>query len=462
MSVLASRKKEINITEGPIFSGMMRYAIPIMLTNVLQSLYNSADMWVIGNFCHDESAFGAISCTSSMINLILGLFIGLGAGVCVTLSHNIGSRDDGKISKTVHTAVLLALILGVAVSVLGIFIAPTLLALMNTRESFMAGAVLYVRIYFMGAVSNIMYNFCAGMLRSRGDTVRPMLFSMAGGVTNVLLNLFFVVVCKMSVEGVAIATITAQTISAALSLWHLMGLKDSCRLVISKLAIDRSILIKLVKIGLPAGIQGCMFSLSNVILQSGYNSLSDIAVNANAAANNVDAYLYNILNAFYHVTLTFASQSYGARKTKRLKKVLVYACVVCTILGTFLGLLSYIFSDQLVGIFNSDPNVLKEARNRLLFVGAPYFLCGLMEIGTAMLRSIGYSSISTVITFVGSCLFRIVWVFNVFPMYNTLPMLYIVYPLSWGFTFVMLTVAYVICYKRNQRHMAMMLKPTSD
>lgn len=453
MAQALGKRKTISILEGNLLVNMIKYAIPIMLTNILQLLYNSADMYVIGNFCADPNAQGAIGCTGSLISLIIGMFIGLGAGVCVTLSHAIGSRDDDRISKTIHTSVLLALILGAAVSVIGFFLAPEILKLMNTRDVHLPGATLYVQIYFCGAIPNIMYNFCAGIMRSRGDTIRPLIFSSAGGIVNVVLNLVFVMVLHMGVEGVAIATITSQTISAILSIIYLTKLDDSCRLNLSKLSIDKSTLVKFMKIGIPAGIQGSLFSLSNVLLQSGYNSLGDLFVNANAAANQVDAYLYNILNSFYHVVLTFASQNYGARKTKRLKKVFVLGALIATVVGSSLGVLSYIFSDQLVGIFNSDPEILRIAKFRLLYVGLPYFLCGLMEIGTAMLRSIGYSQFSTIITFFGSCLFRIIWVSNIFPMYNTVEALYIVYPISWSVTFVILAVAYVFCYRHNKKQL---------
>lgn len=451
MLSLTRKKKEINILEGKILPNMVRYAIPIMLTNILQLLYNSADMYVIGNFCEDPNAQGAIGCTGSLISLIIGLFIGLGAGVCVTLSHSIGSRDDDRISKTIHTSVTVAVILGVMVSIIGFFLAPEILKLMNTLPEHIKGASLYVRIYFLGAIPNIMYNFCAGIMRSRGDTVRPLIFSSVGGVVNVILNMLFVIVFKMNVEGVAIATVASQTVSSILSIIYLINLKDACRLDLRKLGIDKSTLVKFLKIGIPAGVQGTLFSLSNVLLQSGYNSLGPLFVNANAAANQVDAYLYNILNSFYHVVLTFASQNYGAKNTRRLKKVFMLGCVLAVGIGFTLGILSFIFSDTLVGIFNSDPDILEVAKYRLLYVGLPYCLCGLMEIGTAMLRSIGYSLFSTIITFFGSCLFRIVWILSVFPLHRTVSMLYVVYPISWSFTFAMLTIAYVLCYRYNKK-----------
>ena len=247
------------------------------------------------------------------------------------------------------------------------------------------------------------------------------------------------------------ATIISQYVSAALSILHMMRLKDSCRLELRRLCIDWRMVKDFMRIGVPAGLQGMMFSLSNVVLQTGYNSLSPVHVNANSAAGQVDGYLYNILNAFYHTTLTFASQNYGARKPKRLKKVFLTGACCVTVIGIIIGSLIYTFSDTLVGIFDSDPAVLAIAKYRLMLVALPYFLCGLMEVGSAMLRSIGFSFTSTVISFFGSCLFRIVWVITVFGAFKEVTVLYMVYPISWTLTFVASVIVYVILYRKKVR-----------
>lgn len=445
------KRSEIKVTEGKLLGNMIRYVIPIILTNLLQLFYNSADMFVVGNFCDDPNAIGSIGCTGSLISLILGAFIGLGAGVCVVLARSVGSGDRERASKAVHTSVLLGIILGVFVGVAGYFGAPYFLRWMKTEDAFIHGATAYIQIYFCGSVGNLLYNFCAGMLRSRGDTVRPLVFSSIGGVVNIILNLILVIGFDMGVEGVAIATIASQYISAALALLHMMRLDDFCRLELRKLAIDFPTTKEFLRIGVPAGIQGCMFSLSNVVLQVGYNSLGPLYVNANSAASQVDGYLYNIQNAFYHATLTFASQNYGARKPQRLKRVFVTGAGCVAVVGIVLGSLIYVFSDALVGIFDSDPAVLAVAKYRLLLVALPYFLCGLMEVATAMIRSIGYSFTSTLITFFGSCLFRIVWVLTVFNTYKDVTLLYMVYPISWTITFVALLIAYVVLYRKKVR-----------
>ena len=444
-------KKNIDIIEGPVLPNMIKYALPIMCTNILQLFYNSADMFVIGNFCDDPNALGSVGCTGALINMILGVFIGLGAGVAVTLAQSLGAGNKDRANRIVHTAFSLSIILGVIVTILGNIIAVPILHLMNTPEVFLSGASLYVRIYFCGSIANIMYNFFAGILRSRGDTVRPLLFSMAGGVINIILNLIFVLAFNMGVEGVAIATIASQFISAMLVIIHMTKLDDECRLDIKKLVIDISVLKQLVRVGLPAGIQGSLFSVSNMLLQTGYNSLGPVIVNANVAAMNVDGYIYNILNSFYHTCLTFCSQNFGARRLDRVKRVVWSGMGSVTVLGLLLGVFVYVFSDALVGIFNSDPEVLSYAKYRLLIIGLPYFLCGLMDVGSGFLRSIGYSLRALVITFLGSCVLRIVWIYTVFQQFKDVRVLYMVFPISWFVTATTLLVMFLLCYKKEKR-----------
>ena len=444
-------KKNIHIIDGPILPNMLKYALPIMLTNILQLFYNSADMFVIGNFCSDKNALGSVGCTGALINMILGVFIGLGAGVAVTLAQSLGAGNKEKASKIVHTSFCIAIILGAVVTVLGNVIAVPILHAMNTPDEFLSGASIYVKIFFFGSIANIMYNFFAGILRSRGDTVRPLLFSMAGGIVNNFLNLVFVLVFDMGVEGVAIATIVSQFISATLVIIHAMRLEDECKLDFKKLAIDFTVLKQLVKVGLPAGIQGSLFSVSNMLLQTGYNSLGALVVNANVAAMNVDGYIYNILNSFYHTCLTFCSQNFGAKRFDRVKKVVFAGVGAATVVGLSLGVFVYVFAKPLVGIFNSDPEILVYAKQRFALVALPYFLCGIMDVGSGFLRSIGYSLYALIITFVGSCALRIVWIYTVFPMFNDVRALYVVFPISWFVTASTLILTFVVCYKREKK-----------
>jgi putative MATE family efflux protein len=456
MSVFS--KKNIGIIEGPVLPNMLKYAFPIICTNILQLFYNSADMFVVGNFCDDKNALGSIGCTSSLIHMILGIFIGLGAGVSVILAQSIGAGNKERAIKIVHTSFCLSIVLGIFVTVIGNIIAVPILHAMNTPEEFIAGASLYVKIFFCGSVANITYNFFAGILRSRGDTVRPLLFSMAGGIVNIILNLIFVLLFGMGVEGVAIATITSQFISAVLVIIHMTKLNDECRLDFKKLGFDASVLKQLVKIGLPAGIQGSLFSVSNMILQTGYNSLGPVIVNANVAAMNVDGYIYNILNSFYHTCLTFCSQNFGAKRFDRVKKVCVSGAGSVIVIGLALGVFAYTFSDTLVSIFNSDPEVLQYAKYRLMIIAIPYCFCGLMDVGSGLLRSIGYSFRSLIITFLGSCVLRIVWVYTVFAAFPDVRVLYLTFPISWFITAVILLVNFFFCYKKEKRNMLIDLK----
>ena len=456
MSVFS--KKDINIIDGPVLPNMLRYALPIMLTNIFQLFYNSADMFVIGNFCDDPNALGSVGCTGSLINMILGVFIGFGAGVAVTLAQSIGAGNRERASRIVHTSFCLSIVLGIIVTVLGNLISEPILHAMKTPDVFLRGATLYVKIYFCGSIANIMYNFFAGILRSRGDTVRPLLFSMAGGIVNIILNLIFVLVFKMGVEGVAIATIVSQFISAVLVIIHMTKLNDECRLDFKKLGFDISVLKQLTKVGLPAGIQGSLFSVSNMILQTGYNSLGPVIVNANVAAMNVDGYIYNILNSFYHTCLTFCSQNFGAKRFDRVKKVFFVGTGTVTALGLVLGVFVYTFAEPLVGIFNSDPEILVYAKQRLALVALPYFLCGLMDVGSGFLRSIGYSFRALIITFLGSCVLRIVWVYTVFPIFNDVRALYAVFPVSWFITAATLFIMFFLCYKKEKKMLLHQLK----
>ncbi len=442
------------ITEGRMLGGMIRYAIPIMLANVLQLLYNSADMFVLGNFCDDPNAIGAVGCTGALINLLLGLFIGLGAGVSVTVAQALGAKDYDRVSRSVHACVLLALILGAVVAVVGIFCAPLFLRWIKTDAVFMEGATTYMRIYFLGAMGNLLFNFLAGILRSKGDTLHPLMFSSVGGIVNILLNLLFVIAFDMGIAGVAIATIAAQAISATLCFIFLMKIDGPCKISIRRLRLDAQVVKGFIRYGLPAGIQGSFFSLSNVILQSSYNNLGPLYVNANAAAGQVDAYVFTAMNSFYHVALTYGSQNYGAKKYDRVKRAYGTSLICVFTVGVVLGTFAYFCAGPLVSIFNKDPAVIEVAKVRLLYVCLPYFLCGIMDVGTGMMRSIGCSLGATIITFIGSCLSRIIWVYTVFRIFMTIEVLYIIYPLSWLVTFIALFTAFQILLRRYIRREA--------
>lgn len=452
-------KKDIKIIDGPVLPNMIKYALPIMLANVLQLFYSSADMMILSNFSSDPNARGSVGCTGALINLIFGVFIGLGAGVSVTLAQSIGAGDKEKSSKVVHTAFCLAVVLGAFVSVFGILMTEPLLKLNDTLPEFFDGASLYVKIFFCGSIANMIYNFFSGILRSRGDTVRPLIFSMVGGVVNVVLNFIFVKFFDMGVEGVAIATVISQIISAILVITHMTRLEDECRLDFKKLAFDIPSLKQLVKIGLPAGVQGSLFSLSNMVLQWGYNSLGVAAiVNANSAAMYIDGYIYNILNAFYHTCLTFCSQNFGAKKFDRVKKVCYSGVALASIIGLFMGVAIVVFAKPLLGVFKVTEEELGYAMTRLIIIGLPYFLCGIMEVGSALLRSIGHSFKALVVTFIGSCVLRVAWVFTIFASFAKIEILYLSYPISWFVTAATLLIMFFFSYKKEKKIMLIDIK----
>jgi putative MATE family efflux protein len=445
-------KKNISIIEGPVLSNMIKYSLPIMFANVLQLFYSSADMMILSNFCSDPNARGSVGCTGALINLIFGVFIGLGAGVSVTLAQSIGAGDKEKSSKVVHTAFCLAVVLGAFVTVFGILMTEPLLKLNNTLPDFFDGASLYVKIFFCGSIANMIYNFFSGILRSRGDTVRPLMFSMVGGVVNVFLNFIFVKFFGMGVEGVAIATIISQFISAVLVIRHMCKLDDECRLDFKKLAFDASSLKQLIKIGLPAGVQGSLFSFSNMVLQWGYNSLGVAAiVNANSAAMYIDGYIYNILNSFYHTCLTFCSQNFGAKRFDRVKKVCYWGVALATVIGLFMGVAVVVFAKPLLSVFKVTDEEFGYATTRLIIIGLPYFLCGIMEVGSALLRSIGHSFKALIVTFIGSCLLRVAWVFTIFASFADIKILYLSYPISWFVTALTLLIMFFFSYKKEKK-----------
>lgn len=451
---MLSSKKNLQITEGKILPNALRYTIPVILTNLLQVFYNSADMFVLGNYCENEYALGSVGCTSSLISLILSLFLGFSAAVSVTVSKAIGAKNKKLAQRTVHTAVLLALILGVAVTFIGITFTPTFLSWMGTQADYFDGAVKYMQIYFSGSVANLMYFFCSGILRAKGDTVRPLIFSSIGGACNVVLNLVFVLVFGMDVDGVAIATVAAQVIQATLTLIHMFRAKfdDPCKLKIKRLRFDMHIFSELVRVGIPLGLRSSAFGISNVIIQTGVNSLPPICVTANTAASNVETYIFNILNAFYHTTLTFTSQNYGARNFKRMKKTMYTLMATVTVIGIALGVVAVVFAEPLIAIFKNDPEVIEIGKIKLVYIAISYFLCGIMETLTAMLTSMGYAGLSTVVSLAGVCGLRIVWVYTVFQSIHTLQTLYLSYPISWSVTALILYIATLYFYKKKLSH----------
>lgn len=429
-----------SFTEGPLLSKIILFALPLIATAVLQLLFNTADTVVVGRWGGStpeecETALAAVGSCGALTNLIVNLFLGLsvGAGVCV--AHDIGAGDQEGVSRVVHTSVLASLISGAVVTVFGLCMARPLLALMGTDPAVLDQAVPYMCAYFCGMPANMLYNYCAAMLRSSGDTTRPLAFLSVAGIVNVVLNLIMVIVFGMGAVGVGIATAVSQWISCILIVCFMMRTDGPCHITLSKLHVDRIKLRKIVMIGLPAGIQSTLFSVSNVLIQSTVNSFGKVVVAGNTAGANLDGYIYATQNALYHTALTFVGQNVGARKHDRVKKSLLRCIAVVSVVGITVGMAMYLFGRPLLGLFApGNTGAIEAGMTRLSIMATTYFLCGLMEVGCGTMRGLGKSLAPMFISLIGSCLFRIVWIYTVFPFSPTLKMLYISYPVSWSLT----------------------------
>ncbi len=441
----ASKKRQ------PYFKRIILFSLPLMLTGVMQTLYNAVDLMVVGRF-EGEAALAAVGSTGSLTNLILGLFMGLsvGAGVCV--AHGIGAKDDDDVQKSVHTSVLLALILGAFVAVLGFFLAPQLLKLMGTPDDVLPLASLYVRIIFIGAPASIMYNYVSAMIRAAGDSKRPLIFLTVAGLANVLLNLLLVVGVGIGVAGVAIGTIVSQFISALMALLYLRKVKGPLRLSLRKLSIDKKKLKKLLLIGIPSGIQGTLFSFSNVILQSSINSFGKVIVAGSAAAANVEGIYYVIYRSFYDATLTFVGQSVGAKRFNDIKRIIGASIAGVLLTAVVLSSAGFLFGDYILKLYISDnAAVLEAASTRFNMLIVPYFLCGIMEIMSGTLRGMGRSVSAAVISLIFACGFRVVWIYTVFKVIETPQCIYVTYPISWIMTAAVGAIFVIFAVKKEKR-----------
>ena len=442
------KRRSIDMTEGPMLKNVLLFALPLMLSGILQLLFNAADTIVVGRYA-GEQALAAVGSVGSLNTLIISLFIGLSVGSNVVVARQIGARDYKGAQDAVHTSVLVAFISGVILAFLGFFLAKPLLILMGSPEDVIDLSVLYVRIIFLGMPVQMVYNFCAAILRSVGDTKRPLYFLTVAGVINVVLNLIFVIALDMTVDGVALATIISQAVSAYLVVHSLMLREDAVRLNLKKLRIHPGMLKQIVKIGLPSGIQTSVFSISNVLIQSSVNSFGTIAMAGAAAAGNIGGFVYQGISAFVQAATSFVSQNYGARKPRRALKAM-WASHLWSFVFTFgLGVITCVFGEFLLSMYNTDPEVIAWGLERMMYVHLPYFLCGFMEIFSGALRGIGYSMLPMIISLLGACAFRIVWIYTIFQRYRTMPCLLLSWPVSWVITTTVMAIFFFILYKRT-------------
>ena len=449
-------KKKIDMLSGPLAWPLITYAVPIMLTSVLQLLFNAADLVVVGAYCGSFSV-AAVGATGAITNLIVNLFIGLSVGTGVAVAHGIGSREWDQVRNTVHTAVPMALVSGLFLTVLGVGLSRRILRAMGTPEEVLGLAATYMEIYFLGITAHMLYNFCASMVRAAGDTKSPLVILTAAGVVNVGLNILFVRYLGRNVDGVALATVLSET-GAAIAIVILMVRRtDSCRLELRKLRCHKEPLKKMLRIGIPAGIQSCMFSLSNVLLQSAVNSFGAVAVSGNAAVANLEGFMYVIENSFHQTAVNFVGQNCGALQFRRVKKVTGLCMLYAAVAGILFGGLMCLFGPQLLSLYITDsPEAIAIGISRMFVDVAPYFLFGLQDVVTGALRGIGASFVSMILTVLGICGIRVLWIYTVFqiPRFHSQTMLYISYPLSWIVTLVIQLTAFAVIFRRMQRRCA--------
>ena len=455
-------KKEMNLAEGPILSRMIFYTLPLLFSGTLQLLYNAADLVIVGNKGDTgEIYIAAIGATGSLTNLIIGLFMGLSVGSCVVLSQYLGAGDDKNASEVVHTSMLSSLIIGVVLAIVGMVFADDFLLMMQTDPEVIDLSALYMRIYFAGLPASMIYNFGAAILRAKGDTKYPLIVLVISGAVNVLLNFIMVYSFGRTVDGVAIATVASQIISAIMVIVYLSKLNDSCRFSLKKLSIKTDKLLRIIRVGLPAGFQSVVFSISNVMLQSSVNVLGKAAMAGNASAASIDNFIYIAQNSVYHAAIAFVGQSYGAGNMKRVKKVAFTSLILVTVIGLVFGGVVFALGKPLLGIYGLDASpekaeALKNGMMRFYITALTYFICGIMDVMTGLLRGVGCSLVPMIITATGVCGTRILWIkllFERVDYFHNMFWLYMSYPISWTISVIAQTIALIIVYKRIEKRM---------
>lgn len=431
----------MDMTEGPLTTKIIKFTIPVMLTGILQLLFNTADVIVVGRFT-GKTALAAVGSTGSLINLLVSLFIGLSIGTNVLVARYQGAKDDKAVSETVHTSIALGIVGGLILLIIGVVATRPLLEMMATPEDVIDQSTLYMRILFFGMPLNLILNFGAAILRAIGDTKRPLYYLTIAGVINLFLNIFLVTVFSLGVAGVAIATVISEGVSCGLILLCLKHETGAIRLYFNRIKINPSKCIDIMKIGLPAGLQGCIFSISNVLIQSSVNSFGSTVMAGNTAASNIEGFVYVSMNSLHQTCISFTSQNFGAGKFKRIKKVLINCLVIVAITGLVLGNSAYFFGKYLLSAYNNEAEVISYGLIRLSIISTMYFLCGLMDVMVGAMRGIGYSILPMIVSLVGACGLRIVWIYTVFVKFRTLDILFISYPVTWTITFL----SHLVCY----------------
>lgn len=446
---MSNKSHQINMTEGPIMGKIIAFAIPLMLTSLLQLLYNAADVVVVGKFAGDQS-LAAVGSTTSLINLLINLFMGMSVGAGVIISQSIGAKNKERLTATVHTAMLLSVIIGFFVGTIGFFISKKVLLLMGTPDDVIHKATLYIKIYFLGLPGLMIYNFGASILRAAGDTKRPLYILTLSGIINVLCNLVFVIVFKMDVVGVATATILSQYISAVRVVVILLKDNADYRLSLSKLKIHRKSLSQIISYGLPMGIQNSLFSFSNVLIQSSINSFGSTIMAGNAAAINIEGFVYVASDSGAQATLSFVGQNFGAKKYDRILKVVFCSAVLSLVMAAIFSGFTVLFRESLLGIYTDSAQVIAAGSKRLLMITSCQAICGIMGVMANAARGMGKSIVPMVSTLFFVCVLRIVCVYTVFARFHTIEVLYASYPITWLLAIIAHSIYFAKVFKKEK------------
>ena len=449
---MKKNKYEIDMCNGTIMDKLISFALPLMVSGILQLMFNAVDIIVVGRFSGSQ-ALAAVGSTTALINVFTNLFIGVSLGANVLAARFYAAGKDKEMSETVHTAITLALVSGVVMAVVGLVFSRWALEIMGTPADVIDQSSLYMRIYFLGMPFFMVYNYGAAILRAVGDTKRPLMFLMVAGVINAVLNMFLVIVFHMGVAGVAIATVISQMISCLLVLRCLYKTDSSYQLRFSRLCMKKFYLVQIFQVGIPAGIQSTVINISNALLQSSVNSFGSTAMAGYTAANNVLGFLYASVNAVTQACMSFTSQNYGVGKYKRMDRVLLNCGILSFIIAFVLGCGSYIFGGEILKIYTEDPEVIRCGVEILSITTVPYFLCGIMDLFPGALRGMGHSGVPMILSIIGTVGTRIVWIFWVFPEYRSLYTLFISYPASWGITIVMQVICFVFVRRKVHRQL---------
>ena len=454
---MSCQAKSKSMTEGPLAKQILLVSLPLALSNLLQILFNMSDVAVVGRFA-GSTALGAVGSTSTFVTLFTGFLIGLSNGVNVLVARYYGARHPKDVSKTVHSAMVVSLLAGILLLAVGLFGSPALLRLLNTKEDLLPGAILYLRVYFLGMPALALYNYGNAVFSAIGETKKPLAYLSVAGVVNILLNLFFVIICKLDVAGVALASTIAQCLSAGLILHALTKVEDCYALDLHSIRLDLGTTKRILMLGIPAGLQNAIFAIANLFIQAGVNSFDSLMVKGNSAAANSDAMIYDAMAAFYMACASFMSQNYGAGRPDRVKKSYFISLGYSFGVGLVLGAALFFCGPAFLALFTTEAAVIDAGMKRVSVMAFAYGISAFMDCTIAASRGLGKTVVPTVIVVLGSCVFRVIWVYTIFAHFHTIPALYLLYPCSWTLTALAEIAYFASCYKRA---MAIFRKPAA-